>query len=102
MVLLNVSGDDFPIGFERAYGGFFVVAHETTITFDIGAEDRRELAFHTLAFPALIVRGRWGFVKGCNRRGAGCGVFSQVIRRKGRVWAAERRLVVRHMWHSIR
>jgi hypothetical protein len=46
MMLCNETGDHFPIGLESMNGGFFIVAHETTVAFDIGAEDSGELAFH--------------------------------------------------------
>ena len=45
-VLLNQGRNDRTIGGEGADGGFFIVAHETAVPRHIGAEDRRQLAFH--------------------------------------------------------
>ena len=45
-MLLDERGHDFPIGGQGADGRLFILAHEAAIAFDIGAEDRRELAFH--------------------------------------------------------
>ena len=45
-VLLDERGDHLAVGGEGADGGFFIVPHETAVACDIGAEDRRQLAFH--------------------------------------------------------
>ena len=44
--MLDQGGDQGTIGGEGADGGFFIVAHEAAVARDIGAEDRRQLAFH--------------------------------------------------------
>jgi hypothetical protein len=55
VMLLNERGYHFPISFEGVNRGLFIVAHEATVAFDIGAEDSGEFTFHTAAFPAPII-----------------------------------------------
>ena len=51
MVLLDETSYHLAISLERANGGLFIIAHEATVAFDIGAEDGGEFALHTSAFP---------------------------------------------------
>jgi hypothetical protein len=45
-VLLNRRGNHCAIGRKGTDSGFFIGAHETAVPRHIGAEDRRQLAFH--------------------------------------------------------
>jgi hypothetical protein len=55
MMLLNEAGYHFPTGLERMNRGLFIVTHEATVAFDIGAEDGSEFAFHRNTYPAAII-----------------------------------------------
>src|SRR5205823_4958222 len=46
-LLLNAGGHDRAVGGQGADGGFFILAHQAAVALDIGAENGRELAFHT-------------------------------------------------------
>jgi hypothetical protein len=45
-VLLNASAHDRAVGSQGVDCCLFVFAHEATVAFDIGTEDRGEFAFH--------------------------------------------------------
>jgi hypothetical protein len=51
MVVFDEVRYHCPIGLQRVNRGLFVIAHQATIAFDIGAEDSGEFAFHGSAFP---------------------------------------------------
>jgi hypothetical protein len=52
-VLLDKAGHDLPVGCQRADGRRLILAHQTAIAFDIGTEDRCQLAFHTYTLLEL-------------------------------------------------
>ena len=54
-VLLDEAGHHLPIAGYGADGRHLVLAHETAIPLDIGAEDRRKPAFHAHMLPELMV-----------------------------------------------
>jgi hypothetical protein len=47
-MLLDKGGKHFTVGGYRSDSGFFVIAHEATVAFDISAEDCCEFTFKTL------------------------------------------------------
>src|SRR5262249_3655500 len=49
------GGHHLAVGGQGADGGFFILAHEAAVAFNIGTEDRGELAFHSRFYQGMIV-----------------------------------------------